>query len=51
MIEENVVAAAGVDFKLSLADMVRMIAGAGYRAVQRDCLLQFPDGTPDGGTR
>jgi cyclic dehypoxanthinyl futalosine synthase len=37
MIEENVVAAAGVDFKLSLADMVRMIAGAGYRAVQRDC--------------
>ena len=37
MIEENVVAAAGVDFKLSLADMVRMIAGAGCRAVQRDC--------------
>jgi cyclic dehypoxanthinyl futalosine synthase len=38
MIEENVVAAAGVDFKLSLPDMVRMISGAGYRAVQRDCL-------------
>jgi len=37
MIEENVVAAAGVDFRLSLADMVRMITGAGYRAVQRDC--------------
>jgi cyclic dehypoxanthinyl futalosine synthase len=37
MIEENVVAAAGVHFKLSLADMVRMITGAGYRAVQRDC--------------
>jgi cyclic dehypoxanthinyl futalosine synthase len=37
MIEENVVAAAGVDFKLSLADMVRMIAGTGCRAVQRDC--------------
>ena len=37
MIEENVVAAAGVDFKLSLADMVRMISGAGCRAVQRDC--------------
>ncbi|MBV5267175.1 MAG: CofH family radical SAM protein, partial [Burkholderiaceae bacterium] len=37
MIEENVVAAAGVDFRLSLADMVRMIAGAGCRAVQRDC--------------
>jgi cyclic dehypoxanthinyl futalosine synthase len=37
MIEENVVAAAGVDFKLSLADMVRMITGTGCRAVQRDC--------------
>jgi len=37
MIEENVVAAAGVDFRLSLADMVRMITGAGCRAVQRDC--------------
>lgn len=37
MIEENVVAAAGVDFKLSLSDMVRMIAGTGCRAVQRDC--------------
>jgi cyclic dehypoxanthinyl futalosine synthase len=37
MIEENVVAAAGVTFKLSLDDMIRMITGAGYRAVQRDC--------------
>lgn len=37
MIEENVVAAAGVDFKLSLSDMVRMITGAGYSAIQRDC--------------
>ena len=37
MIEENVVAAAGVSFRLSLNDMVRMITGAGYRAVQRDC--------------
>jgi len=41
MIEENVVAAAGVDFKLSLADMVRMIAGAGCRAIQRDCYYNF----------
>jgi cyclic dehypoxanthinyl futalosine synthase len=41
MIEENVVAAAGVDFKLSLADMVRMIAGTGCRAVQRDCYYNF----------
>jgi cyclic dehypoxanthinyl futalosine synthase len=41
MIEENVVAAAGVDFKLSLADMVRMIEGAGCRAVQRDCYYNF----------
>ena len=37
MIEENVVAAAGVSFRLSVADMIRMITGAGYRAVQRDC--------------
>ena len=37
MIEENVVAAAGVSYRLSLSDMVRMIAGAGFRAIQRDC--------------
>jgi cyclic dehypoxanthinyl futalosine synthase len=37
MIEENVVAAAGVRFRLPLAEMVRLIQDAGYTAVQRDC--------------
>jgi cyclic dehypoxanthinyl futalosine synthase len=40
MIEENVVAAAGVAFKLSIDDLIRMITGAGYRAVQRDCFYR-----------
>lgn len=37
MIEENVVAAAGVKFRLPKSEMVRLIRDAGYRAVQRDC--------------
>ena len=37
MIEENVVAAAGVTFRLPRSEMVRLIRDAGYRAVQRDC--------------
>ena len=37
MIEENVVAAAGVSFRLPRSEMVRLIQTAGYRAVQRDC--------------
>ncbi len=37
MIEENVVAAAGVSFMLSKQDMIRLIQDAGYQAVQRDC--------------
>jgi len=36
MIEENVVAAAGVTFRLSRQDMVRIIETAGFRAQQRD---------------
>lgn len=36
MIEENVVAAAGVAFKLSREDMIRIIETAGFRAQQRD---------------
>ena len=36
MIEENVVAAAGVSFMLSREDMIRIIETAGYRAQQRD---------------
>lgn len=37
MIEENVVAAAGIRFRLPMTEMVRLIRDAGYRAVQRDC--------------
>jgi len=36
MIEENVVAATGVGFRLSREDMVRLITDAGYTARQRD---------------
>jgi len=37
MIEENVVAAAGVHFRLPKSEMIRLIQNAGYKAVQRDC--------------
>jgi cyclic dehypoxanthinyl futalosine synthase len=37
MIEENVVAAAGVHFRLPREEIVRLIEAAGYRAVQRTC--------------
>ena len=37
MIEENVVAAAGVKFRLPKEEMIRLIQDAGYKAVQRDC--------------
>ena len=37
MIEENVVAAAGVSFRLPKAEMIRLIQTAGFQAVQRDC--------------
>ncbi len=37
MIEENVVAAAGTSYKLSLKEIVRLIKDAGYAAIQRDC--------------
>lgn len=36
MIEENVVAAAGVKFKLPKEEIIRLIQDAGYKAVQRD---------------
>jgi cyclic dehypoxanthinyl futalosine synthase len=41
MIEENVVAATGVAFRMSIEDIVRIIAGAGYRSVQRDCFYNY----------
>lgn len=37
MIEENVVAAAGVRFRLPKSEIVRLIEDAGYAARQRDC--------------
>lgn len=37
MIEENVVAAAGVRFRLPLSEMKRLIRDAGYAPRQRDC--------------
>lgn len=37
MIEENVVAAAGVDHMLPKEDLVRVVASAGFTPVQRDC--------------
>ncbi len=37
MIEENVVSAAGANFRLPKEEMIRLIQDAGYRAVQRDC--------------
>ncbi len=40
MIEENVVAAAGVRFRLSREQLVELIEGAGYRAVERDTLYR-----------
>jgi len=36
MIEENVVAAAGVNYRVSLEDMVAAIKAAGFKAAQRD---------------
>lgn len=40
MIEENVVAAAGVDFMLPVDDLLRLIRTAGFNPVQRDCFYQ-----------
>jgi cyclic dehypoxanthinyl futalosine synthase len=37
MIEENVVAAAGVRFRLPREEIIRLIQDAGYTAKQRDC--------------
>jgi len=41
MIEENVVAAAGVKFRLSKEEMIRLIQDAGYKAMQRDCFYNI----------
>ncbi len=41
MIEENVVAAAGVSFRLPEPEMIRLIETIGYRAVRRDCFYNL----------
>lgn len=41
MIEENVVKAADVDFRMPLDEMVRLIQSAGFEAWQRDCFYQL----------
>jgi len=40
MIEENVVAAAGVKFRMPLEEIIRLIKDAGYKPVQRDTLYR-----------
>ena len=41
MIEENVVAAAGVKFRLPKEEMIHLIQNAGYTAKQRDCFYNI----------
>lgn len=41
MIEENVVAAAGVTFRMSREEIVRLIIDAGFRAAQRDTVYNL----------
>ncbi|RTZ97670.1 MAG: dehypoxanthine futalosine cyclase [Deltaproteobacteria bacterium] len=43
MIEENVVAAAGIHFRLPKDEMIRLIEDAGYMAQQRDCFYRPVD--------
>lgn len=41
MIEENVVAAAGVDYMLPKEELIRLIKTAGFKAKQRDCFYNI----------
>jgi cyclic dehypoxanthinyl futalosine synthase len=41
MIEENVVAAAGVSFRMTREEIVRLIVDAGYQAAQRDTVYRI----------
>lgn len=47
MIEENVVAAAGVQFRLSIAEIQRIIAAAGFRPQQRTMAYQWVGNADD----
>lgn len=49
MIEENVVAAAGVTFRLPREEMIRLIQDAGYTPRQRDCFYNIIKGEPSIG--
>lgn len=46
MIEENVVRAAGVSFRMSIAEMKRIIEDAGFDGRQRDCYYNLIDANP-----
>lgn len=46
MMEENVVRAAGVEFRMSTEEIVRIIRDAGFIAAQRDCYYNVPPGEP-----
>jgi cyclic dehypoxanthinyl futalosine synthase len=41
MLEENVVAAAGCSFRMSMAEMIALIRGAGFRPAQRTTLYRI----------
>ncbi|MCW7754086.1 dehypoxanthine futalosine cyclase [Desulfobotulus sp. H1] len=43
MIEENVVAAAGVSYRLPLTTIQRLIRDAGFEAVERDCFYRYAE--------
>jgi len=49
MIEENVVRAAGVSYRMSLSEMKGLIADAGFQPRQRDCYYNFIDGVSEKG--
>ncbi|MFH2065306.1 MAG: cyclic dehypoxanthinyl futalosine synthase [Pseudomonadota bacterium] len=49
MIEENVVAAAGVSFRLPKEEMIRLIRDAGYQPMQRDCFYNPINGESSHG--
>jgi cyclic dehypoxanthinyl futalosine synthase len=48
MIEENVVAAAGVKFRLPKNEIVRLIEAAGYQAAQRNCYYELVENADAG---
>jgi cyclic dehypoxanthinyl futalosine synthase len=41
MLEENVVAAAGCSFRMSMAEMITLIKGAGFKAAQRNTVYRL----------